>query len=38
MTVADGGDISILWMTRKLRKDVRIKDHPTKVGFYIENC
>lgn len=35
-TLAAGGDILILYMMRKLDKDIYVSDHPSKVGFYIE--
>lgn len=35
LTVGGSGDLLVVWMTRKLNKTKKIKDHPFKVGFYI---
>ncbi len=34
-SVSSGGDIISVWLTRKLKPDVLIKDHESKLGFYI---
>ena len=36
-TWAACGDMFILWKLRKLDSETYISDHPSKIGFYIEN-
>jgi hypothetical protein len=35
--LAVGGDILILWLLRKVRAGVLVKDHPTRIGCYVIN-
>lgn len=34
-TVAAGGDIVAMWMLRNVRKEQRVQDHPSEMGFVI---
>lgn len=36
-TAAAGGDMIAVWMLRKIGKDKYIQDHPSEMGFYVEN-
>lgn len=35
LTIGGSGDFIILWMMRKLPADLKVKDHPSKCGFYL---
>ncbi|WP_455674496.1 DUF3267 domain-containing protein [Phocaeicola sp.] len=35
LLLGGSGDMMILWMMRKLPKDTKVMDHPSKPGFYI---
>ena len=36
-TAAAGGDLIAVWMLRKVGKEKYIQDHPSELGFYVED-